>query len=61
MVTLEFSVVAKNTNMVLRNSQGIFVVEEYFKTKSCNLCSELFELKFTGVTIPKKSTKKSFI
>lgn len=45
MVALQFSVVAKNTNMVLRNSQGILFVEEWF------------ELKFTGgVIIPNKST-----
>lgn len=36
--------------MVLNNSQRIFVDEEYFKTKSFDLCSEGFELKFPKYT-----------
>lgn len=38
----------KNTNMILNNSQIKCVVEEYFKTKSFDLCCERFELKFPG-------------
>lgn len=34
----------------------MFVVEEYFKTKPFDLCSEWFELKLSGVSIPNKST-----
>lgn len=49
MDTSQFSDIAK-THMVLKNSQRIFVDEEYFKTKSSDLCSEGFELKFPKYT-----------
>lgn len=50
----QFSIIAKNTNMILNNSQRSFVVVEYFKTKSFDLCSKLFELTLPGVRIPIK-------
>lgn len=50
----QFSIISKNTNMIFNNSQRSFVFDEYFKTKSFDLCSKMFELTLPVVSIPMK-------